>query len=72
MNKGSFGARHQPEKGLQETNLTGLTWHGNIQGTSQAHHQPSLQQFSPYPQLALSVSQSYLGILFIVSSTRAL
>lgn len=53
MNKGSFGGRHQPEKGLQETNLTALTWHGNIQGTSQARPQPSLQDFSPYPQSCL-------------------
>ena len=61
MNKGSFGARHQPEKGLQETNLTALTWHRNIQGTSQARPQPSLQDFSPYPQFCLVCVPILLG-----------
>ena len=53
---------------------TWLGWLGMETFKARLRHipNPHSRNFLLTPNLALSVSQSYLGILFIVSSTRAL
>lgn len=69
LNGGSFGARYQPGKGVQETNLPGFTcMKDSLSHVPQPHRSICLLTSS----LAFPKSRFYTTALFIVSTTLSL